>query len=104
MVHDPNFTPTKYQDIVNQLFVTCYLGTKNSSKDTLNRARRVAEGIGSKHYAVTIDEAYEEIIKIMKQATGKTPKFNTHGGTDTEDLALQNIQARTRMVVSFFMA
>ena len=89
---------------MNQLFVTCYLGTQNSSKDTLDRARRVAEGIGSNHYAVTIDEAYEKIIRIMKQATGKIPKFNTQGGTDAEDLALQNIQARTRMVVSFFMA
>lgn len=80
--------PSSYQDIVRQLFVTCYLGTKNSSKDTLDRARRVAEGIGSHHFAVTIDEAYESIIKIMQQATGKTPKFVTHGGSQGEDLAL----------------
>ena len=40
----------------------------------------------------------------MEQATGKTPRFTSQGGTYTEDLALQNIQARTRMVVSFLLA
>ena len=66
LVRDPKFRPSSYQDIVNQLFVTCYLGTKNSSHDTLDRAKRVAEGIGSYHFAVTIDDAYEKIIKIME--------------------------------------
>jgi len=104
VVGDPEFTPTKYQDIVNQMFVTCYLGTKNSSADTLDRAKRLAEGIGANHYDVTIDEVYDSIVNIFKKATTKTPKFQSQGGTMTEDLALQNIQARTRMVVSFFMA
>ena len=62
VVCDPNFLPRSYQDIVNQLFVTCYLGTKNSSQDTLDRAKRVADGVGSYHFAVTIDDAYEKII------------------------------------------
>ena len=38
IVRDQNFTPTKYQDIVNQIFVTSYLSTKNSGKVTLDRA------------------------------------------------------------------
>lgn len=100
----PDFQPTCFQDIVKELFVTCYLGTKNSSKDTLSRADRVATGIGAQHFAVTIDDAYNAILKIMTQATGKVPQFTSKGGSYTEDLALQNIQARTRMVVSFLMA
>lgn len=66
IVRNETFTPTKYQDIVNQLLVTCYMGTKNSSQDTLDRADRVASGIGAHHFAVTIDDAYAEIIKIME--------------------------------------
>ena len=58
VVRKPDFLPKKYQDIVNEIFVTCYLGTKNSSKDTLMRADRVANGIGAHHFAVTIDDAY----------------------------------------------
>lgn len=91
IVRDESFTPKSYNDIVNQLFVTCYLGTKNSSADTLDRADRVAKGINSYHFAVTIDEAYEQLIKIMEQATGKRPKFTSEGGSYPEDLALQNI-------------
>lgn len=33
-----------------------------------------------------------------------TPKFKVFGGTNTENLALQNIQARSRMVLSYFLS
>lgn len=75
VVGDPNFTPTRYQDIVNQILVTCYLGTKNSSKDTLSRADRLAHGINARHFAVTIDEAYDAVVKIYTQAQGEAPKY-----------------------------
>lgn len=41
--------------------------------------------------SVTIDEAYDQIVKIFEKATDKTPKFEQNGGTYAEDLALQNI-------------
>jgi NAD+ synthase (glutamine-hydrolysing) len=104
VVRNNSFTPAKYQDIVNQLFVTCYLGTKNSSETTNLRAKKLAEGINSHHLNVTIDEAYNAIANIFKNSTGMDPKFKVHGGSDSSDLALQNIQARIRMVVSFLFA
>jgi hypothetical protein len=44
------------------------------------------------------------LFRRYDKATGKTPKFESQGGTMNEDLALQNIQARVRMVVSYLMA
>lgn len=35
---------------------------------------------------------------------GRTPRFRSGGGTREENLALQNIQARTRMVLAFLFA
>lgn len=35
---------------------------------------------------------------------GRTPKFSSHGGSTAENLALQNIQARLRMVIAFLFA
>jgi NAD+ synthase (glutamine-hydrolysing) len=32
------------------------------------------------------------------------PKFKVHGGTNSENLALQNIQARSRMVTAYYYA
>lgn len=104
IVKNEKFTPAKYQDIVNQLLVTCYLGTKNSSAETLGRSKRVAEALGSHHFEIGIDEAYDSIKGIFEKATGKFPKYTLEGGSYTEDLALQNIQARTRMVISYLMA
>ena len=68
IVGDPAFKPHSYKDIVNQLLVTCYLGTKNSSHDTLDRAKRLATGINTRHFNVTIDEAYDAVVKIYEQA------------------------------------
>lgn len=73
IVGDKDFTPKKYQDIVSQIFVTSYLSTKNSGKETLRRAEELARGIGSLHYNIGIDEAYDSIVNIFAKATGRTP-------------------------------
>ena len=77
-----------YRDIVNRIFVTSYLSTKNSSKETLQRAETLAKDINALHFNIGIDEAYEGIVKVFKNATGFTPKFEVQGGTPNEDLAL----------------
>ena len=70
IVRIPDFAPKRFQDIVNQLLVTCYLGTKHSSAETLDRAKRLAEGVGAQHFAVEIDEACDAITNIFSKATG----------------------------------
>lgn len=104
VIKDKEFVPKSYKEIVNQVFVTSFLGTKNSSEETTGRAKRLAQDIGSLHLDINIDEAYDSIVNIFKSATGKTPKYEKQGGTYGEDLALQNIQARIRMVVSYLLA
>lgn len=46
------------------------------------------------------------MTKTFVQAYGApfTPKFTAHGGSRRENLALQNIQARSRMVMAYFFA
>jgi NAD+ synthase (glutamine-hydrolysing) len=39
--------PRDAQEISNRLFVTCYMGTQNSSAETRDRARDLAAAIGS---------------------------------------------------------
>ena len=76
-MHDQNFVPTKYEDIVGRIFVTAYLGTTNSSSDTQSRAKRLSEGIGALHYDMNIDTAYTAMVGVFKQATGKHPKYES---------------------------
>lgn len=53
--------------------MTSYLGSKNSSQTTLDRAKALAEGIGATHFNMSIDEAYDAILKIFNSTTGKAP-------------------------------
>lgn len=39
--------PREAREVSSKLFVTCYMGTENSSKETRSRARNLAEAIGS---------------------------------------------------------
>lgn len=41
---------------------------------------------------------------LFTDITGFTPKYESQGGTYVEDVALQNIQARQRMVLAYLFA
>ena len=100
----PSWVPTDPQDMASRVFHTAFMGTDNSSEATLSRARRLGEAIGSYHLSIKIDLMVEAILKVFQLTTGKMPQFSSRGGTLSEDLALQNIQARLRMVTAYLFA
>lgn len=44
---DSLWVPATPQEIAHRIFVTCYMGTENSSAETRNRARDLAKAIGA---------------------------------------------------------
>lgn len=97
--------PKSVMDLTNQLFCTCYMASRNSSLATRKRALDLANAIGSHHIEADISGIYDAFVnEFVRISSGKAPKFKSHGGTDTENLALQNIQARSRMVLGYLMA
>lgn len=103
-VEDPNWVPSTPQEVANKVFVTCYMGTENSSKETRDRARDLATAIGSYHIDLNMDIVVSAIVTLFALVTNKTPRFKLHGGTSAENLALQNIQARLRMLLAYMFA
>jgi NAD+ synthase (glutamine-hydrolysing) len=91
-------------ELCYQILHTVYLGTSNSSTNTLDRAKRLAGSIRSYHNSVVIDNIVSAVLNVFAAFTGKTPRFVSQGGSMAEDLALQNIQARLRMVMSYLCA
>ena len=77
---------------LRQVLTTCYMGTVNSSQETKERAARLAAQIGCHHLSINIDEAVSAHMAIFAQATDMIPKFEVHGGSCGENLALQNVQ------------
>uniref|UniRef100_A0A0C9PUQ9 Glutamine-dependent NAD(+) synthetase n=1 Tax=Fopius arisanus TaxID=64838 RepID=A0A0C9PUQ9_9HYME len=68
------------------------------------RASQLASQIGSYHLSIVIDTAITAVLGIFQQVAKMTPKFRVHGGSPRENLALQNVQARMRMVVAYLFA
>ncbi len=99
--NDP-FPASQY--LANQLLHTCYMGTANSSRETRQRSKQLAKEIGSYHLNINIDPLIHALQKLFIGITGKTPQFKTEGGSTIENQALQNIQARLRMVISYLFA
>lgn len=104
IVNEADYTPVDPQELCNRLLTTCYMGSTNSSKETYNRAQELASQIGSYHMSLNIDAAVTAVIGIFIAITGMTPKYAVHGGSYRENLALQNVQARLRMVLAYLFA
>lgn len=92
------------EQLAHHLLTTVYMGTVNSSEETRTRARRLAAEIGASHLDVKVDTVVSAITSLFSLITGRTPKFKAHGGSHAENAALQNIQARIRMVIAFLLA
>lgn len=92
------------QDLANRLFHTVFMGTVNSSTDTRSRSKALAQQIGAYHLDINIDSLVSCVVALFTSITSRTPRFRVDGGTPAENLALQNIQARLRMVMAFLLA
>ena len=80
------------------------MGTSNSSKETRGRASQLAKDIGANHTDLNLDSVVSALTNCFRLATGFSPRFRSNGGSNAENLALQNIQARIRMVVAYLFA
>ncbi|ORY31916.1 hypothetical protein BCR39DRAFT_524532 [Naematelia encephala] len=98
------YVPNDPKEFANRIFHTCYMGTENSSPETRKRAKDLAAAIGAYHVDLNMDTAVSAVKGIFSFVTGRTPTFAVHGGSPAENLALQNIQARLRMVVGYLFA
>lgn len=46
IVHDETYIPEDPRELCKRVFTTCYMASENSSQDTCNRAKLLAEQIG----------------------------------------------------------
>ncbi|CAI0430863.1 unnamed protein product [Linum tenue] len=96
--------PTDSKELAKRIFYTVYMGTENSSDATRTRAKVLADEIGSWHLNVSIDGVVSAFLSLFQTLTGKRPCYKVDGGSNIENLGLQNIQARIRMVLAFMLA
>jgi len=103
--NDKNWLPESSKELAGHILHTVYMGTENSSEATRSRANRLSiDDIGAHHLNLNMDGIVAAMITLFTTVTKKVPNFLSKGGTSAEDLALQNIQARLRMVTAYFLA
>lgn len=98
------YTHVTPNELASHILHTTYMGTKNSSAATKKRATSLANEIGCYHLNMGMDMMVDAVIKTFELLTGKTPRYMSQGGNLQQDLALQNIQARLRMVMAYLLA
>lgn len=76
--------------IVHALLTTVYQATRHSGEVTRSAARAVAEALGARHLELDVDAQVQGYVSMIEGALGRKLDWRT------DDVALQNIQARTR--------
>jgi len=84
--------------LVHHLLTTVYQATRNSSEVTRSAAERTAAAFGADHYEFNVDGVVEQYTSLVAGALNRPLEW------DTDDLALQNIQARVRAPGVWMMA
>lgn len=104
---DTDYVPNDSRELASRILHTAYLGCgAQSSSETKKRASALAEEIGAWHYSLDISAIVNATLEVFAATFGERhrPRFRAHGGSIAENLALQNIQARSRMLLSYLLA
>ena len=76
--------------LAGRLLACVYQATRNSGDVTRNAARTVADGLGAEYFEFDVDRVVQEYIGLVSRG------LNRELSWQTDDVALQNIQARSR--------
>ena len=78
------------RDWVRRLLLCAYQPTRNSSETTRHAAQSVAEAINAEYLELNVDTIVQAYVKLIEDGLGRPLTW------ETDDVTLQNIQARSR--------
>ncbi len=82
----------------DRFLVTIFQGTKNNSETTKTIAKLLAEEVGAIHHEIDIDDQVTGAVSLIEATIQRKITWQT------DDLALQNIQARIRSPLVWLIA
>jgi NAD+ synthase (glutamine-hydrolysing) len=92
--------PSSYseQQIMSYILTTAYQGTVNSSQDTFDSAKGLANELGATFYQWKIDDEVSSYTQKIEHVIGRALTW------ERDDITLQNIQARARSPIIWMLA
>ena len=114
----PKTTPLTPKLFMNVLLHTCNMPTKNNTAEIKQQASELADALGSYHITAPINNAFMSIknmVSDLHMGTDESvrhapadkmeiPRYKLRDGDWQENLAIQNIQARLRMMTAYYLA
>lgn len=88
----------KEEEIVKKLLTCIYQATENSSEATAWAAETLADEIGGRFLKLDVDPIVKAYTEIAEKALGRELTW------ETDDIALQNVQARVRAPSAWLIA
>ena len=85
------------EELVNQFLYCAYQGTGNSSAETFLSAKELADTIGAQFFSWTIDEEVTSYTSKIEKVLNRSLSWQQ------DDIALQNIQARSRSPIIWML-
>ncbi len=82
----------------NKLLLTLYQKTENNSEITEKIAKLLAEELGVEHHSINIDTSVTQAVSLIEDTLARKLTWSS------DDLALQNIQARVRSPLIWLLA
>ena len=98
------YVPSSPKEFLKRIFYCSYMATDENWEETKQRASSLAEEIWINHNNVNITVIIEAFKAVISETLNIDPKFESEWWSPQEDLSLQNISARTRMALSYFLA
>lgn len=95
---DRQQTEDKWKKAVGMLLTCAYQATKNSSQQTFQAAKELANSIGASFCHWNVDDEIHSYTKKIEDVLGRSLTWTT------DDVSLQNIQARARAPVIWLLA
>lgn len=92
------YPESSLKEIIGAIFTVAYQASENSSEETMNSARMLAESLGATFYHWSISDEVDSYTRKIEQALGRSLTW------EGDDIALQNIQARARSPIIWMLA
>lgn len=95
---DPTTAPANQQEAVGKLLTCAYQASINSSSTTHDAAKNLATSLGARFHEWSIEEESSSYRKKIETVLGRSLTW------EQDDIALQNIQARSRSPIIWLLA
>ena len=97
-INDGKVNLSTIEGLTNKLLTVAYQATENSSAQTLDAAQALAKSVNANFHQWSIDDEINHAQKVIESVVSRELLW------ETDDVVLQNIQARSRSPIIWMLA